>query len=495
MRKLMILLLFLAIFITPFLFDYNSLTKNEDIYSMIENLETKIPVLLNKYNIPGASISLIENGEIKWIGTFGYADIEEKIEINKATVYQVASISKSVTALGIMKLVEDGILNLDDPIEKYITRWEIPESIYDKDEVTIRRLLSHTAGLSRGGGYPGYESFDKLPALEESLSGIGGGSKPVELVYEPGTRFYYSGGGYSLLQLLIEEVTGKDFEAYMDEKVLMPLKMEDSSFLWKESKHSVTAKAYDENLNVLPNYLFIERAAAGLYTTVEDMSKFVIAGIIGYKENNILLKETLEEMHKPVLDVVGLEGFIYNTTALGHFVNIEQSKPPLVAHDGSNKGWKATFSLVPDTGDGIVILTNGNNGTYLINQVLNSWYYKVYHDTRAFDKLYNKLNAIIYAIVIALLLWSVLALVQMYKYMRNSYLTVRLLTNKIRFVVSCGISLVLVAIAYLVGAYVVPILRFINPQIGNVLLTAVIIRVLIGVLQLFIINRRSTLSL
>jgi len=486
MRKFVVVTLFLVSVITPFLLDYSNFSKHEDVYGLIANLELKTPDLLKKYNIPGASISIIENGGIKWIGTFGYADKEEKIKINKDTVYQVASISKSATAVGIMKLVEVGIINLDDPIEKYITRWQIPDSIYDKNEVTIRRVLSHTAGLSRGGGYPGYESSDMLPSLEESLSGIGGGSQPVKLIYKPGTRFFYSGGGYNLLQLLIEEVTDKDFVTYMDEEILMPLKMEDSSFLWQEEKHSRTAKPYNKDLSILPVYLFIERAAAGLYTTIEDMSRFAIAGMTRYNDNSILNQVTIKEMYKPVLSVEGLEGFIYETTALGHFVNTDNYKQPLVAHDGSNKGWKSNFSLVPDKGDGIVILTNGDNGTYLINEVLNSWYYKTFHDKRAFDKLSNRVNASVYAICSVLLLWSVLDLVTIYNSIVKGYMQVSLLANKVQFAARCGISLAFVTFTYLIRIYIAPMLEFIDPQIGNILLIAISVRVLIVILHLFI---------
>ncbi|SCY22724.1 CubicO group peptidase, beta-lactamase class C family [Alkaliphilus peptidifermentans DSM 18978] len=493
MRKLMILVLFLVVSITPFLLDYNSLAKNEDIYSMIENLETKTPVLLKKFNIPGASISLIENGELKWIGTFGYADIEEKIEIHKDTVYQVASISKSVTALGIMKLVEDGILNLDDPIEKYITRWEIPESVYDKDEVTIRRLLSHTAGLSRGGGYPGYEPFNELPSLEESLSGIGGGSQPVKLIYEPGTRYFYSGGGYNLLQLLIEEVTGKDFVTYMDVTVITPLGMQDSSFRWIEKLQNRTAKAYNENLELLPNYLFTEKAAAGLYTTIEDLSKFVITSISNYKEDNFLRQEIIQEMYSPVLEVGDLEGFIYETTALGHFVNTDKKSKPLIAHDGGNKGWKANFSLAPITGDGVVILTNGDNGTYLINEVLNSWHYKVFQNKRALDKLCHRVNATIYSVSSVLMLWSVMELLQLYKDLRRGKRQILHLKNKTQFVLKCGISLVLGYITYLLNRHIVPILAFLNPRIGHLLILCIFIRVLVGILQLFTTKKGNSI--
>ncbi len=482
MKKLIIFVSFLIIFITPFLLDYNDLAKSEDIYSMIENLEAKTSILLKKYNIPGASIAIIENGELRWLGTFGYADIEEKIDIDEDTVYQVASISKSITALGIMKLVEDGLINLDDPVEKYITRWQIPESTFNKNEVTIRRLLSHTAGLSRGGGYPGYEPYNELPSLEESLSGIGGGSQPVELIYEPGTKYFYSGGGYNLLQLLIEEVTGKDFVTYMEDTVLTTLGMENSSFSWKEVFQNRTAKAYNKNLESLPNYLFTEMAAAGFYTTIEDMSNFVITSIRNYEEDYFLRQEIIHEMYSPVLEVEGLGGFIYQTTALGHFVNIEENNRPLVAHDGGNKGWKANFSLSPSTGDGIVILTNGDNGTYLISEVLNSWYYYVFQEKRSLDKLTHKVNATIYSLSSVLMLWSVLVLHQLYEAMSERKRRIL----KPQFLVKCVVvSLALVYIPYLLSTHIVPILSL------RILIMSIFIRVLVGFLQLFISKKDS----
>ncbi|TCT16272.1 CubicO group peptidase (beta-lactamase class C family) [Natranaerovirga pectinivora] len=491
-RKILVFLLFLIVMITPFFISYNSFNENNNISSLIENFETQTPVLLDHYNIPGASISLIEDGELRWIGTFGFADIENQQEINKDTVYQMASISKSVTAFGIMKLVEEGIINLDDPIETYITRWQLPESIYDKSQVTIRRVLSHTAGLSRGGGYPGYESFSELPSLEESLSGIGGGSQPVELIYEPGTRYFYSGGGYNLLQLLIEEVTGQDFDRYMKEVVLIPMEMKDSSFQWEDYTESRIGKAYNIKLEELPNYLFIEKAAAGLYSTIGDISQFVIASINSYGGgDDFLQKGTLKEMYEPVLTVKGLEGFIYKSTALGHFINMDNNNRPLVAHDGGNKGWRTNFSFVPDIGAGIVILTNGDNGTYLINEALNTWYFKVYEEKRDFNKLTHNVCAVVYAISSALILWSLLIIIQLYKgYKKGELVFLKVYTNKIHFIVKIVVSVALIYFAYFIGKQIVPILGFVNTNIGSVFGIAINIRIIIGIIQMFVNKRK-----
>ena len=492
MRRVLICILFLVVMVTPFFINYNSFDDNKDISSLIKDFETKTPALLNKANIPGAAISLIEEGEIKWIGTFGFADIEKEQETTKNTVYQMASVSKSVTAFGIMKLAEEGIINLDDPIEKYITRWQLPESIYDKNEVTIRRVLSHTAGLSRGGGYPGYEPFSELPSLEESLSGIGGGSQPVELIFEPGTKYFYSGGGYNLLQLMIEEVTGQEFSHFMTEEVLIPLDMMESSFLWEDYNEDKIGKAYNETLDLLPNYLFIEKAAAGLYSTIGDISNFVIEGINGYMGNGYLNKQTMREMYEPMLIVEGLEGFIYNSTALGHFINMDQSNRPLIAHDGGNKGWRTNFSFIPDIGAGIVILTNGDNGTYLINEALNAWYFKVNEERRDFNRLAHNVCAIIYALSSVLILWSLLSIVQLYKGLKKGEVVFGFFyKNKIQFIVKIVVSIALIYFAYFIGNQIVPILGFVNPQIGKVLSIALNIRIIIGIIQLFVSKRKN----
>lgn len=489
-RKIRIAILFTVLAMTPFFFNYSNYAKTESMEEFIDSLESRTPDLIEKYDIPGASIALIANGQIKWTGFFGHADIEAKKETDQDTVYQVASISKAVTAIGIMRLVEQGEIKLDDPIEKYLTSWQIPASSYNKNDITIRKLLSHTAGLSVGGGYPGYERLIQLPSLEESLSGIGGGSKAVELIREPGTQYSYSGGGYSMLQLLIEEVTGMDFASFMTQEVLAPIKMDNSSFQWEESLVNNTAKAYDEKLELLPNYLFIEKAAAGLYATSEDLSKFVIEEINSYQGSGLLNNETMSKMYEPVIEVKGLEGFIYQNTALGHFVNIDSNNHVLVAHDGGNNGWRANFSIAPDKGHGIVILTNGNNGTYLINEVLNSWNFTVFGQDRSFDKLSHNVQAAVSSISLMLLLWSVLILVRIVAGLRNGTRELKAQSHKHVFIQSCFLA-VLILVVYLVQTMLVPMLSFINPRIGRVLILGIIIRAILVVPEMFVSEKVS----
>ena len=146
------------------------------------------------------------------------------------TLFQAGSISKSLTAWGILHLVDEGRLLLDDPVGKYLTKWKLSNSEFNNNEVTIRRLLSHTAGLSPHKGYLGVAPGKHLDSIEESLSGKGWLNEPVEVTNKPGSETIYSGGGYTILQLVIEEVTGIPFDRYMEEQIMKPLGMKSSSF-------------------------------------------------------------------------------------------------------------------------------------------------------------------------------------------------------------------------------------------------------------------------
>ena len=189
-------------------------SKQNDFDELTKQLNKKIPKLLNKYGVTGTAVALIHNGKVMWTEGYGFADKEKGIKVTPNTVFQAASISKAVTAWGIMKLVEEGRLDLDTPVENYLTRWHIPPSEYDENGVTARRLLSHTAGLSLH-GFPGFDPEVSLPTLEESLSGKNSSGVEVRLIKEPGKEMDYSGGGYTLLSLIVEEVTGELFEEYM----------------------------------------------------------------------------------------------------------------------------------------------------------------------------------------------------------------------------------------------------------------------------------------
>jgi CubicO group peptidase (beta-lactamase class C family) len=341
-------------------------------YSGQDNLARKMeqatPQLLEQYKVPGAALALVHDGEVVWSQGYGLADKDRGIPVTDDTIFQVASVSKAVTSWGVMRLVENGQLDLDAPVEQYLTRWHLPPSNYDTSGVTIRRLLSHSAGLSVG-GYPGLSPDLKLPSLEESLSGNNGGDGEVQIDMEPGTQFSYSGGGFTLLQLIIEEVTGETFSAYMQREVLDPLGMSHSSFEWRGDLRPATAVAYSTSGSPLPNYLFTEQAAAGLYSTAPDMARFVAAEMPGPKGEpagrGVLAPETLALMFKPVIEIQPLMAW-----GLGQSIQTLPDGSKVIVHDGGNKGWKANILANPQWGVGMVILTNSDNGLGLIKDVL-----------------------------------------------------------------------------------------------------------------------------
>ena len=266
---------------------------------LTRQLDQDVPGLLRSHDVPGTSLALVEEGEATWAQGYGMADVAAGKPVRSDTVFQAASISKAVSAWGVMHLVEQGKLDLDAPAERYLTHWHFPPSRFDEKGVTIRRLLSHTSGLSAGSstGYSGFEPGEPLPTLEESLTGKTKPPGGIRLVSAPGSSFKYSGANYLVLQLLIEEVTGLPFSTYMRQEVLEPLGMTNSSYTWRPELRSATARAYDAWGQPLPNYIIPERAAGGLYTTAPDLARFVAAHMSGPRGEaagrGVLAPETL----------------------------------------------------------------------------------------------------------------------------------------------------------------------------------------------------------
>jgi CubicO group peptidase (beta-lactamase class C family) len=339
-------------------------------------VDQDMPGLLRSYDVPGTTLALIENGEVVWTRGNGMADVATGRPVTNNTVFQAASISKAVSAWGVMRLVEQGKLELDAPAERYLTRWHFPPSRFDARGVTIRRLLSHTAGLSAGlsTGYGGFEPGEPLPTLEESLAGKTTVKGGVRIVSAPGSGFRYSGANYIVLQLLVEEVTGLPFSTYMHQEVLEPLGMTHSSYTWTPEVRSATARPYDAWGQPLPNYIIPERAAGGLYTTAPDLARFVAAHTGGPQGQaagrGVLAPETLRQMLTPQPATKGAPfgdrwGLGYQLTDAG--------SAKLAQHSGDNIGWKTWAVFHPDAGTGLVVLTNSDRGANLSVELTRRW--------------------------------------------------------------------------------------------------------------------------
>jgi len=296
--------------------------------------------------------------------------------VDSETLFQVASLSKWIIAWGVMTLVEAGKLDLDAPVATYLTRWTLPESEFDNRKVTIRRLLSHTAGLTDGLGYAGFAPGADVQSLEESLTRAADASPDasgrVRVGFAPGTKWRYSGGAYTLLQLVIEEASGEAFESCMQRAVFQPLGMNRSTFAVDPDKLSNLAPLYDADGKEVTHHRFTAPPAACLYTTASDMTRFIQAHLTGSggepAGRGVLKPDTLKLMRQPHAsqmgaDIWGLGTMLYVPNGAGDFI---------IGHDGKRQpAINTAVRLNPSTGDGIVVLQSGNQ--LLATTVAGEW--------------------------------------------------------------------------------------------------------------------------
>ncbi|BAP32439.1 penicillin-binding protein [Chryseobacterium sp. StRB126] len=320
-------------------------------------------------HVPGVAIAVIQNGKVAWTQCIGLANVESKKPITTETIFNVGSVSKMVSAWGLMQLTEKRLVTLDEPVAPFLVRWKLPVSQYDISKVTLRRILSHTAGLSVH-GYGGSEQGAPLLSLEESLSGkTKRNGESVRLISEPGTKWEYSGGGYTLAQLLLEERTKEKFADYMKKNVFEPLGLNNTHYEWTEEMMANSATAYDTSGKPIKNRIFTEQAAAGLQTTILDLAHFVELSITPDSKplNKVLKSTTLQLMEKPVLPFSeqGKSGLGYR------FMNYEGFET--IGHTGENEGWSAGVFMHMPTKSGIVILCNGSNGDRVWYPIYQSW--------------------------------------------------------------------------------------------------------------------------
>ncbi|ALM19820.1 beta-lactamase [Nonlabens sp. MIC269] len=298
------------------------------------------------------AMTLIENGEVSQ--DYFYA---QQGNVDQNTVFPVASISKWITSFGVLKLVQQGNIDLDTPVDKYLTRWQLPDSDFDNNKVTVRRLLSHSSGLIDDLGYSGFAATDSIQTIEESLNKAADTdySDGVAIVgVEPGSQYLYSGAGYTILQLLIEEVSGQPFTQYMKNEVLDPLEMYHSTFEYQDATNKQLAQVFKENGEVRPMNRFTALAAAGLYTTTYDLAKFLNANV---SKNPVLSSSTINEM-------ATAETFIGTTGIYGlgpHLYSQNDKDSQIIGHDGSGNNAINTAARIDlKSKDGIIILETGN---------------------------------------------------------------------------------------------------------------------------------------
>ncbi|WP_167025243.1 serine hydrolase domain-containing protein [Chryseobacterium sp. Tr-659] len=336
----------------------------------IENNPTKwtLEERMKFYHANGVSIAVIRNYKIEWAKGYGWADSLQQKPVTTNTLFQAGSNSKSINAIGILKLVQEGKLNLNADINDYLKRWKFPyDSLSKGKKISIANLLSHTGGITVH-GFDGYEYGTKIPTLVQILNGQKpANSEAIGSMYEPSLKYEYSGGGTTISQLIIEDVTGKPYDEYMWNNVLKPMGMTHSSYTQPPISSNLNVLAtgyYNDGKAVKGKYhIYPEQAAAGLWTNPTDLAKYVI-------ETQLSLKGKSEKVLSKKMTELRLTPFIDKKSALGVFI-IDKNGVKNFEHGGVDEGFVSQYIGTLEGGNGVVVMTNTYN-TALFDEIIRS---------------------------------------------------------------------------------------------------------------------------
>ena len=355
----------------------------QDILNRIEEVESKLcsPVMIRGvvqvfhslteqmewYKVPGVSIAVINNGKIEWAKGYGIREAGTDLPVDVNTLFQAASISKSVSALGALHWVQKGALNLDTNINNFLVSWKIPDNKFTRSQpVTVRYLLCHGAGVN-GHSLGTYSSGEEVPTFLQILDGLPPSkADPVRVVSKPQTEFRYSGGGYLIVLQAMIDVIGQPFPDIMNEAVLSPVGMERSGYfqpLEYESAENV-AVGHDEMGSVFEGYwqTVPNLAGGGLWSTPSELCLFAIEVQKALQgESSIISQELAEEMLTVHIDSYGL-----GLALQGEGENFALS------HGGDIRGYHNFLFAYTRRGQGVAVMTNAQNGSYLYQEILRS---------------------------------------------------------------------------------------------------------------------------
>lgn len=314
---------------------------------------------MKRYNIKGLSIAVIRNYKLEWAKGYGWADDSLKIPVTTQTLFQAASISKSLNSVGVMKLVQDKKIDLYADINTYLTSWKFPyDSLSKGKKISVANLLSHTGGLTVH-GFEGYAQGMPIPTVVQILDGKKpANSDAIRSMYEPGLKSEYSGGGITISQLIVMDVTHQPYDKYMYNNVLKPLGMTGSTYQQPpaDKKQELLAAGYRPDGKMLKGkyHVYPEQAAAGLWTNPTDLSKYIIETQLAYagKSHKVLNQQTTRLRLTPYID---------KEAALGVFI-IDLDSTKYFTHGGANEGFRCDYWGSLEGGNGLVIMVNSDNG-------------------------------------------------------------------------------------------------------------------------------------
>lgn len=334
-----------------------------------EQTRGRINERLAQYGCPGVGVAVLEDGELAWSGGFGRLESGSERPVQADTVFAGASISKPLTATLVMQQVERGLLDLDVDVNRYLTAWRVPDNEFTRaSPVTLRHLLSHRAGTTVH-GFGGFPPGVPKPSVLDTLYGRAPSlTPPVTVDKTPGGSIRYSGGGYTVVQLLLEELTGRPFAQLAREMIFEPLGMTSGTFD-DPLPAAITARAaagHDDGGNMLGDKWPVcpQAAAGGVYVSAPDFARFMAAcrnAYIGRKTPLMSLATA-----RAMIDARGDGDFAMGWRVLGHGASMR------IAHGGSNEGYQCETTCYLDSGKGAAVLTNAVSGAMFYWEVLNT---------------------------------------------------------------------------------------------------------------------------
>jgi CubicO group peptidase (beta-lactamase class C family) len=350
----------------PVQFVQHALRFPNDVEARIQRIEQRLDLnnRMAQYRVPGVSVAVVNRGVVEWARGYGVTDAGGSERVTQDTLFQAASVSKPVTAMAALRLVQDGDLDLDEDVNVRLKTWKVPAA-RGGTAVTLRQLLSHSAGVSVH-GFRGYAKGESVPSLKDVLDGSGScNSRPIR-VEAPGRGYRYSGGGFVITQQLMIDTTGSPFEQTMQDIVLGPLSMTHSTYEQPPpdelARHTCAGHRADGTMIGGRWFTYPEKAAAGLWTTPTDLARFVVElnnAVMG--RGRVLSRDIAVQMVTPQAGRMGL-GIM--TEGSGYGMRVK--------HGGSNQGFRMELVGVLGPGQGAVVMTNSDGGGRLIQDILQA---------------------------------------------------------------------------------------------------------------------------
>lgn len=322
-------------------------------------VQDQIKAKLVEEQIPSMAVAVGKNGRILWESGFGWADRAQRIPASEHTIYSIGSVSKTLTATGLMVLVQRGSVGLDQPVNKYLGEAKLEARVGHENAATVRRLANHSSGLARYSTIIYDDEKYELPSMEESIRRYG------ILLREPGETYEYSNFGYSVLAYLIERTAASRFDDFMRKEVFVPLGMTHTAVGRGPGLEKFYAVSYTADQTPVPFHRSVYPGPADIYSSAHDLARFGIFHLrrLQPDQKKILEDRYIDAMQEPTMSIPGENGFGLrnNSYGIGWDVTPNRYGYRQIYHTGHDGYSTAILTLIPEEDICVAVLINGGN--------------------------------------------------------------------------------------------------------------------------------------